>query len=104
MDRHARVFTTLVALTALAVPTAAFAQQTQPADSTQPSYATAAPSYGAPGETITGRIVSFDGQYSVQVRDDRGFIDNVQLQPGTVIIPTGLRLASGMAVTIHGVN
>jgi hypothetical protein len=104
MARHVRVFTTLIALTALAVPTGAFAQQTQPADSALPSYASAAPSYGAPGETISGRIVSFDGQYSLQVRDDRGFIDNVQLQPGTVINPTGLRLAAGMAVTIHGVN
>ncbi len=40
----------------------------------------------------------------MQVRDDRGFVDNVQLHPGTVINPTGIRLAPGMAVTIYGVN
>ena len=36
------------------------------------------------------------------VRDKRGFVDRVQLRDGTVINPTGLRLAVGMTVTIHG--
>jgi hypothetical protein len=104
MVLQARVFTALMALAAAAVPAGAFAQQTAPADAA-PSYATAAPpSYGAADETIHGRIATFDGAYSLQVRDDRGFMDNVQLQPGTVINPTGLRLAAGMSVTIHGVN
>ena len=53
---------------------------------------------------IHGRVSSFDGAYSLQVNDDRGFIDNVQLRQGTVINPTGIRLAPGMQVTIHGVN
>jgi hypothetical protein len=105
MALHARIFTVLMALAAAAVPAGAFAQDTAPADTTAtPSYATAAPSYGAADETIHGRIATFDGQYSLQVRDDRGFVDSVELRPGTVINPTGLRLAAGMAVTIHGVN
>jgi hypothetical protein len=91
----------LSAATALAVPAGAFAQSA-PADI--PSYAAPDPSYAAPGETIHGRVESFDGAYNLQVRDERGFIDNVQLQQGTVINPTGIRLSAGMSVTIHGVN
>ena len=94
-----RVFATVVALAAVAVPAGSFAQ---PATPGAPSYAR--PSYGTGEETISGRIASFDGAYALQVRDDRGFIDNVQLRQGTVINPTGIRLAPGMSVTIYGVN
>ena len=62
------------------------------------------PSYSSPGETIKGTISSFDGKYGLSVRDERGFLDNVQLRDGTIINPTGLRLASGMSVTILGQN
>jgi len=100
MTLHVRIFTALIALAAAAVPGAAFAQATAPA--ALPSYAR--PSTAAAGETIHGRIASFDGAYNLQVRDDRGFVDNVQLEQGTVINPTGIRLATGMSVTIYGVN
>jgi hypothetical protein len=67
------------------------------------------PSYAQPDavsedEQIHGRIVSFDGQYSLQVRDERGFVDNVQLHQGTIINPTGLTLAPGMVVSVDGFN
>jgi hypothetical protein len=92
-----RVLAALVALAAAAVPVATFAQTDAP------------PSYARPGtapgdEAIHGRIAGFDGAYNLQVNDDRGFLDNVQLQQGTIINPTGIRLTSGMRVTIHGVN
>jgi hypothetical protein len=92
-----RVLAALVALSATAVPVATFAQADGP------------PSYARPGtvpgdEAIHGRIAAVDGAYNLQVNDDRGFVDNVQLQQGTIINPTGIRLTSGMRVTIHGVN
>jgi hypothetical protein len=65
------------------------------------------PSYASPAtreETIRGTISSFDGQYSMRVHDDRGFLDNVLLHQGTVINPTGLRLQPGMRVAITGYN
>jgi hypothetical protein len=66
-----------------------------------PSYAQPAPS----GEgQIRGRITSFDGAFSVIVRDERGYNDNVQLHPGTIINPTGITLAPGMVVSILGYN
>jgi len=85
----------LAALTALALlaPVAAAAQDV-------PSYAQPAPQ----DEQIRGRIVSFDGAYSVTVKDDRGFVDNVQLHNGTIINPTGLTLQPGMVVSILGYN
>ena len=73
------------------------------AQNSTPSYA-ARPSYANTEETIHGRVVSFDGGYNLRVRDDRGFVDNVRLHPGTVISPTGLTLAGGMTVTIYGQN
>jgi len=60
------------------------------------------PSYATADETIYGTVSGFDGKYGLLVRDKRGFIDRVQLRDGTVINPTGLRLAVGMTVTIHG--
>jgi opacity protein-like surface antigen len=64
------------------------------------------PSYAAVqnDQQIQGRIAAFDGAYNLQVRDNRGFIDNVELHDGTVINPTGLTLAPGMIVNILGYN
>jgi small nuclear ribonucleoprotein (snRNP)-like protein len=62
------------------------------------------PSYATGEESIRGRIVAFDGKYNLQLRDDRGYVDNVSLHDGTVINPTGLRLAAGQSVTIMGHN
>jgi len=53
-------------------------------------------------ETIRGVIESVLGPYRILVRDNRGFVDDVTLRPGTVINPRGLRLAVGMSVTIGG--
>jgi hypothetical protein len=100
MRIHTTILTASLALATAVLPLAARAQQTAPADS--PSYAR--PSYGSDEETVRGRIASFDGAYALQLRDDRGFIDNVHLQPGTVINPTGIRLEPGMSVTIYGSN
>ena len=70
-----------------------------------PSYAQAPPSYASGDEeNIHGRIVSFDGRYALQVRDERGFIDHVQLHQGTIINPTGITLEPGMIVSILGYN
>jgi len=59
------------------------------------------PSYAEQDETIHG-IVSSSNGYDLSVRDERGFIDKVKLHDGTVINPTGLKLASGQTVTVHG--
>jgi hypothetical protein len=88
MKKH--LLAALAALT-LAAPIAAQAQ--------------VAPSYAASANTeedVHGRVVSFDGAYSLTVRDERGFIDNVQLHQGTIINPTGLTLAPGMVVNVLG--
>jgi hypothetical protein len=80
----------------VAAPLAAVAQDI-------PSYAQPA---GGPNEDaqIRGRVVSFDGAYALGVRDDQGYLDNVQLHEGTIINPTGLTLAPGMVVSILGYN
>ena len=64
------------------------------------------PSYAVQSadEQIRGRIDSFDGGYNVTVRDERGFIDNVQLHDGTIINPTGITLQPGMVVSILGTD
>jgi hypothetical protein len=82
----------------------AFAQSAPPE---MPSYATPPVAGGSSGnddETIHGSISSIDDADSFQVKDDRGFIDSVQLQSGTVIQPSGTRLEPGMIVTIAGAN
>ena len=67
--------------------------------------AQALPSYAVRSdEVIAGRIVSVNGAFTLSVRDDRGFVDRVELHQGTIINPIGLRLSAGMAVTIHGYN
>lgn len=53
-------------------------------------------------ESITGIVRSFDGQYTMYVRDNRGDLDRVQLHQGTIINPTGLTLQGGMRVTVYG--
>ncbi len=68
----------------------------------QPVEAQSLPSYAVSQETIHGRIAGLDGADRLTVRDDRGFVDNVSLHPGTIINPTGLRLAAGQSVTILG--
>lgn len=62
------------------------------------------PSYAAvqDDQQIHGRITAFDGAYNLQVRDDNGYVDNVELHDGTIINPTGLTLAPGMIVSIVG--
>lgn len=87
----------LVAALILSVPLVASAQV--------PSYADPGDNGGGSGDAqIRGRILSFDGAYSVQVRDDKGYVDNVQLHPGTIINPTGITLSSGMVVSVLGYN
>jgi hypothetical protein len=67
-----------------------------------PSYAQ--PSNASGEETIHGRIASIFGQFDLAVRDDRGFVDSVQLHSRTSIYPSGVALAPGMSVTIVGYN
>jgi hypothetical protein len=96
MFLHKSILAALIALTAAAIPVGSFAQS---------EAAAAPPTYGrATDESVKGRVESFDGAYSLLVRDDRGFIDNVRLHPGTIINPTGIRLSPGMSVTVYGVN
>ncbi|HYZ16838.1 MAG TPA: hypothetical protein VE591_10575 [Candidatus Acidoferrum sp.] len=83
-----------LALLILATPLAAQAQAL-------PAYAR--PEAGS-GDTqsIRGRIESVDGAYHLMVRDERGFVDSVQLEQQTIISPSGLTLAPGMNVMIAG--
>jgi hypothetical protein len=106
---HARILATLIAVAGAVAPLAALAQaepgaRSAPPATTAPPQNTAPPSYGRADESVKGRVSSFDGAYNMQVRDERGFIDNVQLHQGTIINPTGLRLVPGMDVTVYGVN
>jgi hypothetical protein len=99
--RPARIAAALLSSTALLAPLAAHAQQA-PAPPASPSYARRSAVNGE--EKITGKISSIDSKYRLQVRDDRGFMDRVELHQGTVINPRGLQLQPGMAVTIFGYN
>jgi hypothetical protein len=91
-----KILSALVAVFFIAAPLAANAQ--------------IVPSYGGNDQAydgdvqIHGRILNFDGAYSVQVRDEKGYVDNVQLHQGTIINPTGLTLEPGMVVSILGYN
>jgi hypothetical protein len=93
-----------VALT-LGAGAAAGAQTIAPA-ALQTDASAPPPTYAAPatGETISGSITAVTGKYTLQLRDSRGFIDNVTLHQGTIINPRGLMLAAGMQVTITGSN
>ncbi len=81
---------------------ASFALAAAPAVAQVPSYAQA-PSYAQPEGQIRGRISSIPGKYTIEVRDNNGYIDNVSLHDGTIINPTGITLQPGFAVTIYGV-
>jgi hypothetical protein len=76
----------------ITLPSVGLAQAQEP----MPSYAT------TKVETIRGTVSSFNGTYTMYVRDVRGYIDNVTLHKGTIINPTGIRLQPGFAVTISG--
>jgi hypothetical protein len=90
-----RFIAAVIAALFFAAPLAAGAQ-------IAPSYAAGS---GYDGDAqIHGRILSFDGAYSVQVRDEKGYVDNIQLHQGTIINPTGLTLAPGMIVSVLGYN
>lgn len=72
----------------------------------QPIPSQTLPSYAQPSteQTIAGRIAAINSTFNISVRDDKGYIDNVELHRGTIINPTGLTLAVGMRVTILGYN
>ncbi|MGA2394507.1 MAG: hypothetical protein ABSH03_14295 [Candidatus Lustribacter sp.] len=89
-------------LLTLAVAAAPAAAPAQPAPSGAPSYAVPGPAGGQ--ETIHGQVASFDpNSGDLQLNDDRGFVDNVQLGQGTVVRPGDAQLQPGMVVTIVGV-
>jgi hypothetical protein len=78
-----------------------------PMTATPPKTAAPPPTYAASPngvEQISGTIRVVTGKYTLQLRDSRGFVDNVELHQGTIINPTGLTLAAGMQVTIYGSN
>ena len=89
----------LTALLAALIITAPLAAQAQMA----PSYSDNGPDTDGEAQ-IHGRVLNFDGGYNLQVRDEKGYVDNVQLHQGTIINPTGLTLAAGMVVSILGYN
>lgn len=89
-------FAAVMLASILVAPLAAVAQD-------EPSYAQQS-AEAAGVERIQGRIISFDGGYNLQVRDERGFMDRVQIHQGTIINPTGITLAPGMVVSIIGEN
>jgi hypothetical protein len=84
----------LAAVLIIAAPLGARAQAV-------PSYGQAA---GSPDAHVHGRILTFDGAYALQVRDDKGYVDDVRLHQGTIINPRGLTLAPGMIVSVLGYN
>ncbi|MFY9646092.1 MAG: hypothetical protein WAK29_12990 [Terriglobales bacterium] len=82
----------LVAVLALVAPVTAIAQsdgQDGPGDETV---------------QIRGVVSSFDGAYALVVRDEQGYLDNIQLHEGTIINPLGITLAPGMVVSVVGFN
>jgi hypothetical protein len=95
-----RLIAALIAALSIAAPLAADAQIAPSGPG--PSYADDS-AYGGEAQ-IHGRVLSFDGAYNVQVKDEKGYVDNVQLHQGTIINPTGLTLAPGMVVSIMGYN
>jgi len=79
-------------------PHAALAQQSE-----QPLPSYAKPGYASTEQTIHGRVTVVNGTY-MEIADSNGYTDRVQLHQGTIINPTGIRLAPGMSVTIIGHN
>src|SRR5580704_4194841 len=98
-----RLITALIAVLFLAAPLAASAQEVGQYGP-PPTYSDAPPAQAPDDANIHGRILQFDGGYNLQVRDEQGYVDNVQLHQGTIINPTGLTLAPGMVVSILGYN
>jgi len=94
-----RLIAALIAALFIAAPLAAGAQET---GQYAPSYSAGPPDGG--DANIHGRVLSFDGGYNLAVRDEKGYVDNVQLHQGTIINPTGITLAPGMIVSILGYN
>ena len=97
----ARALLAAFGLAALAAPLAVSAQGV-------PSYGrpdVPPPTYARPdnGQNIRGTIMRFEGKYGITMRDERGYVDNIMLHQGTVILPTGLALQPGMQVEIYGV-
>src|SRR5580658_10312274 len=94
-----RLFVMLLTLALAAGPGAAFAQS---APSGIPSYAVPPPA-AAPAdnrETIHGQVASFDpNPGNLQLNDDRGFVDTVQLQQNTVVRPPDAQFQPGMVLT-----
>ena len=86
----------LAAALIIAAPLAARAQ-------IAPTYSDSQSNNGGEAQ-IHGRILAFDGAYDVQVKDEKGYVDHIQLHQGTIINPTGLTLAPGMVVSILGYN
>jgi hypothetical protein len=103
-----RIVAALIAALFISAPLAAGAQVVPGDQGYQdqggPSYAEGADQAYSGDEQLHGRIVSFDGAYGLQVRDEKGYVDNIQLHQGTIINPTGLTLAPGMIVSIMGYN
>jgi hypothetical protein len=63
-----------------------------------PAYA-----YRLGNRTLRGVVVRFTpGAFGLGLLDDRGFVDNVALHPGTIILPIGLTLQPGMRVRVRG--
>lgn len=60
------------------------------------------PLLAADQETIHGQIVANDGAGNLQVNDDRGFVDNIQLDRDTIVNPGDAQLQPGAVVTIFG--
>lgn len=94
--RNERLVSISLAIACFALPLAARGEGA----ARPPSYAHSSEAV----EVVYGTIASFDGRFALQVRDDRGFFDNVQLVQGTIINPTGQRLAVGMRVAVRGPN
>ena len=81
-----KLIVALAAAAALAAPAAAIAQQ-PPSYGTGQQYSQPTPPYGNQ-ETIRGTVSSFDGQWIVYMKDDRGYTDHITLHQGTIIKPT----------------
>jgi hypothetical protein len=83
-----RLFVMLLTLAVAGAPVAAWAQS---APSGVPSYAAPAPAPADNRETIHGQVASFDqNSGNLQLNDDRGFVDSVQLGQNTVVRPDGV--------------
>ncbi len=64
--------------------------------------AAAASAISPPSDQVNGTVTSFDGKYALGVRTRRGKQISVVLHDGTVLVPRGLKLHTGLAVTVVG--